>query len=94
MCISSPSDIRVIKINTTLLAVFILSINYVLCSVSSCKVWYSELRKKHNFMRTNFQYCIFYCLHCPLILTCQHVTAQYMEINVTLQLTSSAYYKM
>jgi hypothetical protein len=78
MCISSPSDIGVIKIFTMLFAVFVQSINYILCSVSLWKVWFSELTRKHNFMQINFQYCICYCLLCPLILTCQHVTAQSM----------------
>ena len=56
-------------------SVFLFSNNYVLCSVSSKKVWILELTRKHNSMQLNFQHFICYCLLCPFILIYQYVTA-------------------
>jgi len=55
MCITSPSNIRVIKISTPCFAIFALSNNYVLFRVSSKKVWISDPTRKHNVMQIIFQ---------------------------------------
>ena len=42
-------------------ALFVFSNNYVVCSVSSTKVWVSDFTRKHCVMEIKFQYFICYC---------------------------------
>ena len=94
MCISSPSDIRVIKINTRCFQFLVFSKGYVLYSVTLRNVSILDSTRKHNVMHMNFQYFICHCLVCPLILICQYETTQSMYIKGDFYLARSVYCRM